>query len=324
MNNEVLDIAVIGTGKMGKNHIRILSTNPCFNLVGIYDINTAAANEVAKIYNTVAFTNLDELLSKVKAAIVVVPSSLHKEIAIKVANAGVNAFVEKPLATNSIDAIEIVNTFKEKKLKLQVGHIERFNTVFIELNKLLKPSDIFYIEIHRYSPFSGSGRISDVSVVEDLLIHDVDLASQIMNGVNISSIKSFGEIIKSDKLDFVTCVLTFENNAHAVINSSRVSQYKERTITVHAKDAVYFVDLVAKTLTVYKDTNLKIDIDKNSSFIEDSVIQKIHVPNEEPLRLELLSFYNAIINDESIIVDGSVATNAIKICEKVLEGVNHG
>lgn len=319
-----LRVGVIGTGNMGRNHIRNLVEEKRFILVGIYDKNPEQAKEVAEKYDIDVFDDMDVLLGKIDAAIVAVPSSLHKEVALKVAQHGVHALVEKPLATNSKDAKVIVDTFAKAGLKLAVGHIERFNPVFKELKKLVDSKEIFYIEACRYSPFSGSGRITDTSVVEDLMIHDIDLVCALMEGIEVTSIHGRGEAVRSGQIDFATCLLDFGGKAHAIVNASRISQNKERMITVHTPNACYCADLLAKTLNIYRSTNLIVDISHENSYKQDGIVQKVYVPIEEPLRAELVAFYNAVVNDSMVAVDGIMASKAINICEEVATRAKKG
>ena len=228
---ESLRIGVIGTGHMGRNHVRNLAEERRFNLVGIYDKNTEQAEKAAERYAVKVFDDLDNLLDEVEAVIVAVPSSLHKEIGLKVAKHGVHALIEKPLALNSEDAGIIADTFKKNHVKLAVGHIERFNPVVRELDKLVKGERVFCVEARRYSPFSGSGRISDTSVIEDLMIHDVDLVCHILGDARITGLSGIGEKVKTEQIDFATCLLNFTGGGHAVVSASRVSQNKERENT---------------------------------------------------------------------------------------------
>ena len=318
-----LQIGVIGTGHMGRNHVRNLADEKRFDLVGIYDANETQAKEIAELYETTAFSSLEELLDAVEAVVVAVPSSLHKEVGLKVAEKKVHALIEKPLATNSEDAREIAEAFQRNGLKLQVGHIERFNAVVTELSKILDGKKIFYVEAHRYSPFSGSGRITDTSVIEDLMIHDIDIVCSIMEPKTVTDIRGNGEKIRSNATDFATCMLDFSSNAHAIINASRVSQNKERSLEIHTEDAIVYADLLAKTLTITKNTDIMIESDHAGTYKQDAVVQKVFVPIIEPLRAELQSFYEAVVNDEKILVDGVTAIRAIEICEQVVKRANY-
>ncbi len=316
---EQLKIGVIGTGHMGINHVRNLSDGKQFDLIGIYDADQEHANNVAEMYGTKAYASMEGLLDDIDAVVVAVPSSLHKEVGLKVAEHKVHALIEKPLAPNSADAELLTRAFREAGLKLQVGHIERFNAAVQEAKKIVKGKEIFYIEAHRYSAFSGSGRISDVSVIEDLMIHDIDIVCDFMEPHEVVDIRGNGEKIKSDSTDFATCMLDFSSNAHAIINASRVAQEKERTIQIHTKDSIVSIDLLAKTLTITKNTELIVEDVNIAQYKQDAVIQKVFVPIVEPLRAELQSFYEAVINNGRILVDGETAIRAIKICEKELK-----
>lgn len=320
---KILKVGVIGTGNMGRNHVRnYLQEVGRFELVGVYDIDYELAIKVAKQYGTTAYKDIDDLLDAVEAVSIVVPSSLHREVATRVVNKNVHALIEKPLALNSEDAKEITEMFENRNLILQVGHIERFNPVVVEMEKILKKDEVFFVEIHRYSPFSGSGRITDTSVVEDLMIHDIDLASLIMEPLEVLDVKANGESISSSMIDFATAMLSFGNNVHAIINSSRVSQTKERLIEIHSKNDYIVADLLTKTLTITKNTNMVVDGMDNSTYKQDGVMQKIFVPLIEPLHQELLSFYESVVNDAPVKVTGLMGTKAIEICEKVICSIN--
>ncbi|MCF0239806.1 MAG: Gfo/Idh/MocA family oxidoreductase, partial [Streptococcus gallolyticus] len=286
---ERLKIGVIGTGHMGRNHVRNIAEEKRFEFIGVYDADYETAKDIAAQYDTKAYESVNQLLNDIDAVVIAVPSSLHKELALLASEQGVHALVEKPLATTSEDAQIIVDAFVSKGLKLAVGHIERFNPVFKELQKLSNARDIYYVEACRYSPFSGSGRITDTSVIEDLMIHDVDLVCALMEGKELTSIQGCGESVRSERTDFATCLMDFGGRAHAVVNASRVAQNKERAITVHTADGCICADLLAKTLEIYKSTNLTVDLTNDNSYKQDSVVQKVYVPIAEPLRSELVA-----------------------------------
>ena len=320
---ETLKIGVIGTGHMGTNHIRNISDEKRFEFVGIYDLDYEHASSLAAQYGTRAYRSMEDLLKEITAVVIAVPSSLHKEVGLKAAEYGVHALIEKPLATNSKDAEILINAFEDAGLKLQVGHIERFNAVVQETKKLLDGEKVFYIEAHRYSAFSGSGRIKDVSVIEDLMIHDIDLVCDFMEPATVTDIRGNGESVRSDNVDFATCMLEFSTNSHAVINASRVSQSKARTIEIHTADSVIVADLLNKTLTVTRGTEIMVGNDPSKAYKQDAIVQKIFVPIIEPLRAELKSFYEAVVTGEDVLVDGKVALRAIRICEKTFERSTH-
>ncbi len=318
-----LKIGVIGAGHMGKNHVRILAEEKNFDLAGIYDIDPGQAREVAEKYEIKVFENIDKLFRAVDAVVIAVPSSIHKEVALKAAEVGIHALVEKPLATTSADAQIIKEAFEKAGLKLAVGHIERFNPVFRELQKLIGSEQVYCIESVRYSPYSGSGRITDTSVIEDLMIHDVDLVCTLMKGKGIKSVGGIGEKVRSDRIDFATGLIRFSDDTHAVINASRVSQNKERRITVHTVEKCIIADLLERTLSIYKSTNLTIDLTRDNSYVQDSVVQKVYIPLVEPLRAELIAFYESVVNDAEVPVDGENGVDAIRICEQVISSIGN-
>ena len=314
-----LRVGVIGTGHMGRNHVRILADEKRFDLIGVYDADEDSATSVADAFGTIPFLSADELLQKTEAVVIAVPSFLHKEVGLKAASYNVHSLIEKPLATSLDDAESLALAFSERNLVLQVGHIERFNPVILELEKIVRggAGKVFYAEAHRYSPFSGSGRITDTSVIEDLMIHDVDLICNLMSPAKVTDIRGNAERIRSDANDFATCMLNFSANAHAVINASRVSQNKERSLEIHTEESIIFADLLRKTLTITRNTDIIIGSDHAESYRQDAVVQSVFVPAVEPLRMELKSFYETVAEGKANPVDADAAMEAIRICEEV-------
>lgn len=316
-----LRTGVIGTGHMGKNHVRIAATEPCFDVVGIYDPDRAEAEAAAAPYGLTVFESMEELLEQVEAVTIAAPSSMHRELGLIAAEHGVHVLMEKPLATTSEDAHVLVKAFREKNLKLQVGHVERFNPVIPELDKLLKEEKVYFIEAKRYSPFNVSGRITDTGVIEDLMIHDVDLVCHLLEPARVTEIKGVGKSMRSNDVDFASCALIFDTGAYAVINASRVAQDKERTIVVHTPDSCITADLLSRTLTVRRETNLAMGGANVGTYRQNSVIEKIFVPDQEPLRGEHLSFYESVVNGAPVSVPGEFGARAIEICEEVTRQV---
>lgn len=312
-----LKIGLIGVGNMGRNHLRILAEEiGHFSLVGIYDTDSMRTQQIADQYATTLYTSVDELLEQVEAVVIAVPSSLHKQFGLQAASHQVATLIEKPLAITSADAEELSQAFSKHKCKLTVGHVERFNPVITILKKILQHEKIIAMEARRYSPFDG--RIKDANVVEDLMIHDIDLVCNFMKGHQIVELSGLGQITKSDRLDFVQSLLKFDNGVQATVSASRVTEDKIRELHIHTKDSFIKADLLAKTLQINKSTNMIIDEGQGNSYKQDSVTQKIFVPNIEPLRAEVLAFYNAVVNDAEVEIDGITATHVISICEQVI------
>ena len=153
------------------------------------------------------------------------------------------------------------------------------------------------------------------------MIHDIDIVCDLMEPSKVVDIRANGEIIRSGSIDFATCMIEFSTNAHAVINASRVSQNKERTLEIHTADSIIYADLLTKTLSITQNTELIIESNAMGKYKQDAVVQKIFVPIIEPLRAELQSFYDAVVNKHDVLVDGKVALRAINICEKAISHV---
>ncbi len=312
-----LKVGVIGTGHMGKNHVRIVATEACFDPVGIYDIDSREAHAAAAPYGLKVFDSIESLLKQAEAVVIAAPSSLHRKLGLIAAEHGVHVLMEKPLATTSKDALALTEVFHKKNLILQVGHVERFNPVILELDKLLRNKEVYFVEAKRFSPFAVSGRITDTGVVEDLMIHDVDLVCHLLEPAKVIGVKGVGKSVKSSDIDFASCALDFDTNAYAIISASRIAQNKERTLIVHTPDSCITADLLTRTLTVSRETNLELGGAQVETYRQSSVIEKIFVPDREPLRGEHLAFYRSVVDGESVAVTGEYGVRAIQICEEV-------
>ncbi|MCI9391672.1 MAG: Gfo/Idh/MocA family oxidoreductase [Oscillospiraceae bacterium] len=313
-----LRIGVIGVGNMGRNHVRILSEEErCFHLAGVYDADGARAQKIAEQFGTTAFQEMEPLLQAVEAVVIAVPSSLHRAVGLLAAAHGVHALIEKPLAMSAGDAQALCRAFAASGKILTAGHVERFNPVYTELSKLLMHEQIIAIEARRYSPFDG--RIKDANVVEDLMIHDLDLVCHLMEGHAAVRQSAFGQAVHSRRLDFAHCALRFDNGVQASVSASRVTQGKIRELSVHTRGGFITADLLAKTLQVSRSTNMVIDEGQEHSYRQESVTEKIFVPMIEPLRAELIAFYDAVVNGRPVRVDGQTAARMIALCERITQ-----
>ena len=310
-------IGVIGAGSMGRNHVRILSTEKGpFEFAGFYDANQDRAAEIAKQFSVTAFPSVTALLEQVDAVTIAAPSSLHKDIALEAARHGVHALVEKPLALTSEDAEEISRTFAEAGLTLAVGHVERYNPVVTELCKLVRHEKILALEVRRYGPYNG--RITDANVVQDLMVHDIDLVCNVLMNQKLLDVFSVGESAVSGKLDYVQSLMRFEDGSVASIGASRVTQSKVREIVVHTDHSYIVADLLNRSLSVQRNTNLVIDEGQESAYRQDSVTQQIFVPMVEPLRMELLDFLNCVMLHRGPAANGPAACRTIQIAATVI------
>lgn len=312
-----LQIGVIGAGNMGRNHVRILCAEKGpFDFVGFYDADRTRSAEIAEQFSVAAFPSVKALLERVDAVTIAAPSSLHKEIAMEAARHGVHALVEKPLALTLEEAEEINFAFANAGLTLAVGHVERYNPVVTELCKLLQHEQVRVLEVRRYSPYNG--RITDADVVQDLMIHDIDLVCNVLMGQLPQHLYTVGERIVSGKLDFVQSLMQFDGGRLASLGASRVTESKVREIVIHTDRSYILADLLNRSLSVQRNTNLVIDEGQESAYRQDSITQKIFVPMVEPLRMELIDFMDCVLSLREPLANGTAACRTIRIAEKII------
>lgn len=313
-------IGIIGAGNMGKNHIRLVrEMNNEFEFMGVFDPDRDRIKALG--LTDLCFETEDTLIEAVDAVIVAAPSSLHKRIALKVAAAGKHLLVEKPIALSAADGQEIVDSFANTKQVLQVGHVERFNPVVLELEKIVKNEDVVAVHIERCSPMDR--RISDTDVVYDLMIHDVDiLVNGLMSDANVESVTSLGAKVYSEKfMDYVECMFRFDNGVIGSVVSSRTTESKIRRIQLHCKNAYIDADLLHRTLTISRKTSYILDIGYDPAYRQENVVERVFVSNEEPLRAELKHFHNCIVESKAAKTNGKSALRSVKVLDTIKEQI---
>ncbi len=240
-------VGVIGVGFMGEHHARIYSSLKGAHLVGVSDIKEERAAEVAEKYKTKAFSDHKELLPNVDAVTIATPVASHFEIAMACIEKGVHCLIEKPMTGSPEEGKMLIEKAKERKVALAVGLIERFNPAFVSLIKLIKKRKPLLVEAKRFAPFNERG--SDVSVVLDMMIHDIDLVFKIA-GSPVQSFKGVGKKVKTGSLDSASVNIFFKNGLIANIEASRVSDTTERTINLNCEKINILTDLLNKKLVV--------------------------------------------------------------------------
>ena len=313
----MIKIGVIGTGNMGKNHVRILSEERTdFELAAIYDANPETAASFAEKYRIKAEKSMDELLDHVDAVVIAVPSSLHYEVALKAAAKGVNALVEKPLALNFDDAQRMDEAFRSAGKVLMVGHVERYNPVVMEIQNIICNEKMIAVDIHRCSPYNP--RISDADVISDLMIHDIDI---LCNGLGCGKIKRLNAqgkvVVSGDKLDYVQTLIQFENGVMGSITASRVTEDKIRTLDIHAHGGFIHADLLTRNLQISRRTSYTHDAGQTQMYKQESIVEKVMVPSFEPLRKELLTFADCIRNGAEPVTGGKASAYAIQVASAI-------
>lgn len=299
---------VIGVGHMGKHHARILSEIPECKLVGICDIDKDTGIKIAKKYNCSYFSDIKELLSGTDAVIISTPTNTHRNIAIQALNMGNHIFVEKPISLDIREADDIMETAKRNNLILQVGHVERFNPAILASKKLIQ--NPLFIEAHRLSPFYGRG--VDVSVILDLMVHDLDI---ILNYIKspISHISAGGVPVLTNHIDIANARLEFKNGAIANINASRISLMKLRKIRFWQKFSYVSVDTLNRKISVFRR-----EMKNNQVEIKE---EDVNVSTEEPLLLQNQSFINACNGKIEVEVTPYEARASLALAHKILEKI---
>jgi predicted dehydrogenase len=304
-------MGVFGVGALGQHHARIYSELPNAELIGVYDVDAQRAADVAGRSRCRAFPSVEALAREVEAASVVVPTDRHHELSTVLMNHGLHLLVEKPIAATTAEAEAMVALSREKGLVLQVGHVERFNPVMQFLEDTL--SHPRFIEAIRLSPYpppreGAAPRGTEVSVVLDLMIHDLDIILHLVRSP-VKAIHAVGVPVLSRSEDIANVRLLFESGCVANVTASRISQEKMRKIRVFQEDTYVSLDYMDQSGQCFRKTA--------------GGIAGEHVPIEkgEPLAEELASFVNCVITRNQPVVTGQHASEALKLAIEICRQV---
>jgi predicted dehydrogenase len=315
-------IGVIGAGKMGERHCRVCANLPRVELVGLSDLDPQRGHLVADWYDTGYFADRQALLSQVDAVTIAAPTQVHHSLAVECLQQGLHVMVEKPIAETIEQARQLVTLAEERELVLQVGHIERFNPAYIELKHVTEDLSIVGVSMRRLSPFDTSN--VDVDVIRDLMIHDLDLAVDLM-GVEPDGIVAWGRSIHTGAIDHAVTTLSFQGGPIATLFASRVTEHKVRAVEVIADGAYIEADLLNKTILVHRRTFPQyLDNHHTTKYRQESVIERIHVPMSEPLMLELRHFTTCVREGRRSDVSGHDGLRALELTERVVRSLNGG
>ncbi len=305
MLTDKIRVGVIGVGYLGSLHTRILSEIKNVHFVGVYDIDEERKNKIASIYKVKPFESEEELIDNVDAVICAVPTKHHYRVSIKVLNKNKHLFIEKPISETVEQGEEIVKLANEKNLKLMVGHVERFNPAVLASEKFI--NEPFYIETLRIAPFNPRG--TDVDVIKDLMIHDLDIALNYIKS-EPSFVHAVGIPVLTDKIDIASARVEFKNCAVINLTVSRVSLKKMREIRIFQADRYISINLLSKEsymIAKEEDAILPyfLDVDENL----------------EPLKLEIQDFINSIIENRKPKVSGEDGLRALKVAHLIIEDI---
>lgn len=301
-------VGVVGVGNMGYNHVRIyseLAKNGLVELVGVTDINYERALDVAKTFKTRCFNSYKDLIGLVDAVSIATPTETHRDIALDFINSGVNVLVEKPIASNVLEALELLRSSEDNKVLLMVGHVERYNPAVLKLKDIVKNGllgKLVTITAKRVGPFDP--RAARTNIIIDLAIHDIDVINYIL-GSRALNIYTRSRRVHPDSRedDYGLITISYEDNTDAIVETNRLTPYKLRSLEVVGTKGVAVLNYLEQRIIMY-----------DSEWVREANIQK-----EEPLKLELLNFIKAVKGVEKPLVTKEEAIYALLIAEAAVE-----
>ncbi len=320
----MLKIGLIGVGHLGKIHLRLLKEIPNAAIVGFYDHNREMAAQIEKEYGVKSFSDVDRLLDECEAVDIVTPTLSHFEYAEKALKRSLHIFIEKPLSNTVEEGKKIVSLVRESNVKAQIGHVERFNPAFIAARPFLNQP--LFIETHRLAEFNPRG--TDVPVVHDLMIHDIDIVLSVVKSP-VRRIHASGVAVVSDTPDIANARLEFDNGCVANLTSSRISLKSMRKSRFFQRDAYISVDFLKKKTEVVRLKNLSgepgpLDITIDLGPKGSKIIYFDQPPVEESnaIKNELQQFINAILNNTSTPVTAEEGYQALTVAHQIMDKIN--
>lgn len=326
-NFVMLKIGVFGAGHLGKIHIKLIQQlSDRFELIGFYDIDDNNATVVEQSLGVKRFKSIKSLLELVDCVDIVTPTITHHELALAALHAGKHIFIEKPISQTVSEAFEILDLAKTNGLKVQVGHVERFNPAFQKALPYFNQP--MFIETHRLAQFNPRG--TDVPVVLDLMIHDIDIILSVVQS-EVKQISASGVAVVSESDDIANARIEFENGCVANLTSSRISLKNMRKSRFFQKDAYISVDFLSKELEVVRMQSIDGEPDPfdivfdmgNNSPKKKVLFDKPDIDESNAILEELKSYHEAIISDTTPIVDGLAGSKALEVAYQILACLNN-
>lgn len=323
MENAMKDvrIAVIGAGIMGERHCRVCANLPHVDLVGICDSNQTRGRSVAELYETPFFPDYRDLFTRADAVVIATTTPSHYPLAAECLQYGLNVLVEKPITETIDQADELVRLAHSMGRVLQVGHIERFNPVYLEMKNVIDGMELININVRRLSPFDTSK--TDVDVVHDLMIHDLDLIVNLISP-KMETIGAWGRSVCTNVVDHAVATLSFKQGPVVTLTSSRVTEHKVRDIDIIARGAYIQADLLNKSILIHRRTLPQyLNGSCVTKYRQESVIERIYVPIAEPLMLELRHFVDCVRDNCPSQVPGIDGLRALQLADIIVDRIFH-
>lgn len=316
MSNSV-KVAVIGAGMMGKNHLKTYKAMPGIELVGVYDIFPDACKAAAETFGIRAFSSLEEVAANVEAVSVVTTSVTHCEVGLFFLNRGIHCLIEKPLAATEFECQKLIKAAADHNVTLLVGHIEQFNPAVEQMHKLLSDTTkIRSLTAQRMS--AASGRITDVDVSMDLMIHDMEIILSLVKSpiVNVQAASVKTKDSPQGK-DYITALLQFENGATANLTASRITQARVRTLTVTTDTNYIDMDFINQSINVHTQGRMPYvnqeEIPEWMHYGLKGSVEQLFIPTNQPLTAELTHFINCVKGKETPRISGQNALEALRV-----------
>ncbi|MCM8760856.1 MAG: Gfo/Idh/MocA family oxidoreductase [Candidatus Omnitrophica bacterium] len=301
---EKIKVGVVGVGHLGSIHAKVYSRLDNVKLVGVCDCNIERALDIGKRFRVASYSDYEDLFDKIDAASIVVPTSLHYNIAKDFLKHDIHVLIEKPITKTLSEADELIEIAKERKLILQVGHIERFNSAVLAIEPYITAPK--FIECQRLGPFHK--RVQDVGVVFDLMIHDIDIVLGLMKQ-DVVNIEAVGLSSISNYEDVANVRLTFANGTIADITASRVTKDVVRKMRIFQEDSYLSLDYVSQDVSIFNK-------------IDDKIIQKkIRIKKQKPLKKELKSFIECVKSGKRPLVSGIEGRRALQVALEIVKKI---
>ena len=322
MVNKPIKVGVVGVGHLGQHHVKHYSSIKETDLIGLFDIDTVQARKIAEQYNTSAFSSLTLLLEQVDAVSIVTPTVHHAIIAEKCINAGIHIFIEKPITKTLFEADKLLNSARKMRTMIQVGHIERLNPALCALQAYqIQPK---FVEIQRLAPYKTRG--TDVPVVLDLMIHDIDILLSLIDSP-VKTIRASGLSILTDSVDIAHARIRFDNGTVASMVSSRVAKNKVRKVKLFQRELYATIDLLLGLTEIYRIADKLEDHPKALKTVPFEhnnrqryiVYDKPPIKDGDALKMELINFTRSLQGEEIPIVSGLDGRNALDVALKIQE-----
>ena len=318
----MINVGIVGVGHLGEIHLKLILSSKYFNLVGFYETDKKRSSHISNEYNVLCYDNLLTLTDLVDAVVISTPTYFHYEIAKFFLEKKIHVFIEKPITTNVKQANELISIKNKFKLVGQVGHVERFNGAFLEVEKLLNP---MFIESHRLSSYPSRG--TDVSVILDLMIHDIDIVLSIVDS-KLVNLSANGTKIISNSPDIANARIEFENGCVANLTASRLSLKKMRKMRIFQSDSYISIDFDKSKSEI---VNI-LDYDKKNKYAmtihnNDGVEKEIKIKTYDNLQVNAIvkehqDFARSIIENKKPKVSFETGRNALELAFKILDEIN--